>query len=178
MKYYEVHLVGGKVMTIDQEQKDTLDDHVVKKTKDLIALGTEIIKLAAIRSVVKKEELKIASSKNKNDWEKENHAWSDECREMSKLHPDTKIANDMNLRILPGLKEEHIRLSDPTSASMRSSMQQFYATHPIYPRCPAYIWFPFVSPGIKGGKASRWWEIVIANDNAIQEWVTFQGRAS
>lgn len=178
---FEVILQGDKKIIISKEQADRLTKGILAN-EDIFKIGENIFKRSAFKGIFPiAEEI----SENKEAWFKSNQEWNDTCRFMSKRSIEEKITIELTNRILPGLELAKIKLSDEQIAVMEINIKTFFEANPKYPRCPMRIWWPFIrehiAPKNKKTKKrpnpniflAKWWEYVLRNDNAIEEWLKY-----
>ena len=143
-------------------------------------IGNNHFKFSMIKGIIEiKEEVKDY----KEQWLRQNQEWNTACSLMSKKSPEDKTTTEIDNRILNILNHDPSSLpTDPEMAVIYANVLQFFKDNPLYPRCPRYVWWPYIRDKVKnsrklGAEGSLflgWWRIVDRNDNAIAEWLKFQ----
>lgn len=177
---YELILQGDmKLVVSDIEAKSILA--AVNNKTEIIEIGETRFRYSMFKGLFPIPD----EIDGKVQWIKENKWWDEKCQMMSKLSIDEKTNVEFSNRILPGLKLAKIDLPDELYEPMKANVMQFFKDNPNYPRCPMRIWWPFVRAKIallnkKTKKRpnpnmflSKWWEYILRNDNAIQEWLQY-----
>jgi hypothetical protein len=186
MKKYELILQGDKKLIVDDIQAKKILAAVNNKT-EIIEIENTRFRFSMFKGLFPyKEEV----ADNSEIWKKENLEWNETCEHMAKRPLEEKVTIEITNRVIPGLEINKIKMTDSQLAVMENNIREFFTNNPQYPRCPMRIWWPFIKEVIapvdpktkKRAKPSidpsKWWNYVLRNDSAIEEWLKYHNYAN
>ena len=190
MKKFDLVLQGGVKITINEEEKKIMEGAMLGGEK-LLTVGNNQFRSSMIKGIF---EIKDEVKDNSEVWKKENREWHEECLRQARKSVLDKTDDEINTRILPGLRLGKIELPEDVVEVMRVNIMEYFK-QVNSPRCPMKIWWPFIAEHVapeniirneEGKVVSRkrpnpnmfmgkWWQYVARNDDAISQWMMYSG---
>lgn len=173
---FDLELAGGKKILIEEEQKARLDKLLENKelgSTTVLVNNINTVRLSSIKGIFPAKDPSV--NKPNDGFVQAEKEWNALCESMSRLTALQKTDKEMQVRILPGWKKHGLSESDTVLSDAYGAIFDFFEENPVYPRCPATVWWPILSPKIKESPMkSLWYQYVFRNDEAIANWVKWR----
>lgn len=177
MKFYELVLVGGKTIRINEDEKKIVDAYIDQEGDTSLRFGGNTIKTKTIRGIFEVGADPVAGF---DKVQQEDHKeWNAECENGSRMSIEDKVNREINVRIFPGISLSGGNPSTRRMEIVASWLRVFFETFPHYPRAPLRLWWELIDMELKrkNDQVSKWWLICGRNDEAIEKWVRFEKKA-
>lgn len=175
MKTYEVKLVGGKSITVNEQEAQMIKVAWEDESTSRVTVGNTTIATASIRGIF--ENASADMSGQDEQWRIKVAGWDELCKRMSMTTSEEKAEKELTVRIGNAYKLANgktlSRYSD-TFLTLYNELVDFFNANPQMPRCPMKIWYPIIRDELQGKPfLTKYFEYIARNDVEIAQWCKF-----
>lgn len=172
---YKVVIQGQKELIITDVERDILLPIWQEKSMPIVTIGKTTIAVNSIRGIFDISQPKNVA--NDEEWRKNQNEWDVMCKQQSDMDLDLKVSRELEIRILPiyaKMMKKPLSEYESLYREMKAGIADFFQANPRWPRCPAWVWWPFLDPTLRlRSPFTRYFDYIRRNDDEIAKWCKF-----